>query len=1152
VRFVADDGEPVPLPSASQRRLLAALALAAGATVRAEHLSDLLDVSPGALRTTVSRLRSRLGGDVIRTDAVGYRVTCPVDATMFTDLLAEEPRLPDRLTALEDALALWDGEALDEFRHEPWAQAEASRLDELHGVAVDDRAELLIHRGRSGEAVATLEAHVTASPLRDRSRGLLIQALASSGRQADALRAYQEYRTFLAEETGTEPSALVQSIERRVAAGAGAPEDDRGSGAPTATPPDAGAPFALPLPGVLTRGAPRIGRRRELSWLQSELVNARPGALRTVLISGEAGIGKTTLLAAFARDQSGPGGCSVLYASCDDQAAVPLQPFRAIVASLVDHAPVEVLRAHCERWGGELQRIAPHLSSRVWAPPPVRADDATERHQLFEAVADLLRRTAAASPLIVMLDDMQWAEPTALLLLRHLARALVDVRVLVLVAFRDTGEPSAELRAALAELERGSARRVPLTGFDDAELSHLVTSIVDAEQGPATDVLEQLRDQTAGNPLYAGQLVRHLAEAGQIEVDGDVVRLADAFTGNAVPPSLLDVVWSRVRALGEVTHEVLRAASVLGVDFAEDTLVEMTDTGEEEVTASLDASVEAGILVDSDDPSGTLHFTHGLVAHALYSELRGSRRRRLHERAARVLEKSADVLPQVTVVQLARHWALAGDLSAAQRWATAAGDHAVDHLAPREAATWYETALEHATALQRPDAERADLMVRLGGAERRAGEPRSRDTLLAAADLARRAGASAVLVRAALANDRGFMRAGTVDAEQVAILEAAIAAVDRSDTTTYARLLASYAQELIHTPRTDLRHRVAREAIALIEASDDPTLLPNMISGLTYALWGPGTLPLRRDLTARAYEATLRIEDEPLQFWTSRAAYLVAIESADPLLARTSFDRLAAIATGLGEPRMRWIASVYQAFEATMQARLDDAEQHAGSMLELGTQIAEPDAFPLYAGQLFVIRSFAGRYEELLPLLEEVMHATPGFAPYRLAYGIACAAAGRLDEACAILRQGVEDGLSRIAVDYLWITTVIGYAVLTIELQDAEAAAQLHPMLLPFANEVAFNGATSQGPISAYLGKLASLLARHDEADDHLQRALATTKAFGWRYHEATTLVALALSCRRRTGGLDGAASAWLDEAEVIAGDRSLPNISRQVDAVRG
>ena len=219
VRFVTDDGGKVDLPSPSQRRLLAALALAAGATLRPEYLSDLLDVTPGALRTAVSRLRARLGEQTIGTDAAGYRVNCAVDAAKFTDLLLETPVRPDRLAALDAALALWDGEALDEFRHEPWAEAEAARLDELRCVAIEDRAQLLFRGGRGGEAVASLEAHVAKHPLRDRARGLLIQALAVDGRQADALRAYQAYRTFLAEETGTEPSAPVRAIERRVAAG---------------------------------------------------------------------------------------------------------------------------------------------------------------------------------------------------------------------------------------------------------------------------------------------------------------------------------------------------------------------------------------------------------------------------------------------------------------------------------------------------------------------------------------------------------------------------------------------------------------------------------------------------------------------------------------------------------------------------------------------------------------------------------------------------------------------------------------------------------------------------------------------------------------------------------------------------------------------
>ena len=1157
VRFVSDDGAAVEIPSASQRRLLAVLALASGATLRPEYLSDLLEVSAGGLRTTVSRLRARIGDQVICTDAVGYRITCTADSTMFTDLLLDDAEAPDRLTALDAALALWDGEALDEFRHEPWAEAEAARLDELRGLAVEHRAELLIKRSRADEAVAALEAHVAGNPLRDRGWALLIRALATEGRQADALRAYQEYRTLLAEETGTAPSELVRSIERRVAAGWHGDDsdtidltDDAASLRVTA---DGAAPaVSVPLPGVLAQGPRLIGRRRELTWLESALVQVRPGALRSVLLSGEAGIGKTTLVAAFARAYGAGGTNAVVYGRCDEGAAVPLQPFRDVVGALVEHAPTDVLLAHSERFGGELARVAPHLSQRIGVPEPMSADDATERYQLFEAVADLVRRLAATGPLILILDDLHWAEPTALLLLRHLARAVVDAPVLIVVSYRDTGEDaSTELRAALADLDRRDSRRIRLSGFDDAELSDLVVSVVDAPNGPGSALLEQLREQTAGNPLYAAQLVRHLVESGHVVVDDAGVHLSGDSMGAAIPPSLLGVVWTRVQSLGDSTHDVLRAAAALGVEFDADVVLDMLDASDAEVEAALDASVAAGLLVDAGDGSRTMRFTHALVSHALYSELRGARRRRLHERAARVLQKGSDELPQTVVVQLAHHWALAGDLSVAQRWATAAGDHAFGHLAPSEAARWYQTALDHAVALRRPDAERADLMVRLGEAQHRAGDPRSHDLLLEAADLARRSGADDVLIRAALANDRGLMRVGTVDHAELAAVEAAIAVADPGDSATYSRLLALYARELIHTPRSELRQEMARKALELIDAGDDPTLLPNMISGLSYALWGPGALPLRRDIAARAENAAYGTDDPFLRFWTTRAAYVVAIESADAAWASRSRDRITKIAADVGEPRLRWIALVCEAFTAMMEARLDDAERHSELGLEIGTQIGEPDAFSLYAGQLFVNRSFSGRYDELLPLVEEIMRANPDVLPFRLAYGITCLSVARHDEARAILAEGADGGFARIPVDYFWMTTVIGYAILTIELLDAQRAAELYPMLEPFGDEVAFNGVTSQGPISAYLGKLASLMGLHDVADAHLRSALDTARAFGWKYHEATTLVALALSQTRRTGALDRDATGWLEAAEAIGLDRALSIVTLQVESVR-
>ena len=308
--------------------------------------------------------------------------------------------------------------------------------------------------------------------------------------------------------------------------------------------------------------------------------------------------------------------------------------------------------------------------------------------------------------MLLVLEDLHWAEPTALLLLRHLARALIDEPILLVASFRDREEKSTELLAALADLEGSEARRVALVGFDDAELSDLVASVTDAPSIAAAEVLEQLRVQTAGHPLYAVQLVRHLLESGHLLVD-DRGKLSGGFTATDIPTSLLEVVWSRVQALGDATHTVLQAGSVLGIEFDEDTLVEMIDISDTDVTKALDSATGAGLLAETDELPAAMRFTHTLVAHTLYSQLRGARRRRLHERAARALEKAADVPAQRTVVELARHWALAGDFWAAQRWATEAGDYAFEHLAASEAATWYQTALDHAVALDRPDAIRA-------------------------------------------------------------------------------------------------------------------------------------------------------------------------------------------------------------------------------------------------------------------------------------------------------------------------------------------------------------------------------------------------------------------------------------------------------------
>ena len=445
------------------------------------------------------------------------------------------------------------------------------------------------------------------------------------------------------------------------------------------------------------------------------------------------------------------------------------------------------------------------------------------------------------------------------------------------------------------------------------------------------------------------------------------------------------MVWSRVRALGVEPSEVLSASSVLGTEFAVDLLPALVDIEQQVVDDALDAAIEAGLLLPFDAATKTIRFAHALVANALYAELQPVRRRRLHERAARVLAEGEVASSQSAVVELARHSALGGLSHDAMRWSTVAGDHALAHLAPSEAASWYRAALDHCVALGRPDAERSDLGVRLGVALHRSGDPAAYATLQEAAELAQRAGASDVLVRAALATDRGFLQLGTFAPQQLAIVEAALDVADPVDISTHARLLALYAQTLIHTPRAELREEVAREALDLATASTDPTLLPAIASSVLYALWAPGSSTLRADLAARAVAAAAATGDPFVEFTTHVAAYTVAIELADPAAAARSLATLRSIAAEIGEPGMRWTVGIYDTFDATMAARLDDAERLVNANLELGMQIGEPDAFTVYASQFYALGTFAGRHAELFPIVEQLSKEAPTASPIRIA-----------------------------------------------------------------------------------------------------------------------------------------------------------------------
>ena len=661
-------------------------------------------------------------------------------------------------------------------------------------------------------------------------------------------------------------------------------------------------------------------------------------------------------------------------------------------------------------------------------------------------------------------------------------------------------------------------------------------------------VSARLREQTAGNPLYATQLVRHWAESGRL-VLGAGVELAGDEPGEDVPANLRDLLWSRVTALGNDVLEVLSAAAVLGTEFAEDAVIDMAGIPEREAMDALDLAERARLVVDVGPPAGTMRFVHALVAAAVYAELPGRRRRRLHARAAQLLEKRSGASATDLAAQLARHCALGGLLTEALRWARLAGDHAADRLSPAEAARWYRTALEHTAIVEVADYERADLLARLGRAQHQINDPAALATLAGAAALARRCGATPIVAQAALATDRGFLHLGALPAAQVAIIESALEVIGEGDAATRARLLALLAEALPPDTPGTRRAELAREAIALADASPDPALLARIGSSVLFALWGPShdATRLRADVARRSIAAAEATGDPHLQFAVHTAAYTVAIQLADPAAAARSLERLHAIADHIGAPRMIWTVSYYDAFVATMQARFADAEKLRHKAADAAVAMGAADSFAVFAGQAAALATIAGYTSELPPNVTQMIEAGPVQPTSALAHAIISVASGPREIASDLLDAAMATGFRGVPADVMWMTSMLGYAILAIELPDLDAAAQLLAIIEPYAGEIA----TNLGPVAAYAGRLASLLGHHDLAERHLGSALEIVETFGWDYHRASILIYLAAGRRRRLGELDTPAHAALDQAARICTAHGLPGLLATIEEMR-
>jgi class 3 adenylate cyclase/tetratricopeptide (TPR) repeat protein len=859
------------------------------------------------------------------------------------------------------------------------------------------------------------------------------------------------------------------------------------------------SPAAVALPGPFqgTEAFGFVGRRAELAALEKALERAAAGGRQVVLVGGEPGVGKSRLVAEFAREVHAEG-INVLFGRCDEELAMSYQPFVEALSHYLHHAPPTELPSRLGQLAGELTRLVPELAELVAGlPNPMRSDPETERYRLFEAMASWLGAASVDEPLLMVLDDLHWATQPTLLLLRHVVQATSPARLLVVGIYRHTElDLTHSLANLLADLRRAPGlERLVVEGLVEAEVMTMLEAIGRPLGENAQGLARAIQAHTEGNPFFVSELVRHAVESGALG-EGDNGGLEHL----GIPEGVHEVVLRRLGRLSEMTSQILVTAAVVGAEFDLAVLADVTGLGEDAVTEALEQAMAAGLVKEVAGVTLRFRFRHQLLRASLYGCLSTARRLRLHRRVGEAIETLYRSRLDEHLPALAHHFtqAAAAGAATAVDYTWRAGDRALAQLAHDQAAELYAQALElfDSSELVGDTLRRCDLLIALGEAQRRAARPAHRQTLLEAAAIAQEVGDADRLAAAALANVRTIGPAAE-DHERVAVLTAALAAIGEHDSPVRARLLASLAGELF-TGEWDRRVELSEQAVTMARRLDDPPTLAQVLIPVLRTLRHPSTLTQRLGLVSELAELAERLGDAQLAYSAAWIGIDAAMEAGDTGLAQRRLADATRLAHDLAQPDLQWAVTVPHAVLTVLAGRVHEGERLAHQGLEVGVSAGYPDARLYFAAQLLAIRIVQGRLGELEALLAELVAQRPDLWVSQAALALIHCELDRRVEARSVFEKLAADDFANHPYGVNWLAGMALSAEVCAELGDVPGAVVLFHLLAPYADQFVTTGPLNcLGSVARYLGRLATTLGRLDEADAHFAAAVAAHTRIG-------------------------------------------------------
>jgi DNA-binding SARP family transcriptional activator len=1103
------DGHAIPL-GRRQRALLALLVLHVDEVVSTDVLVEELGGShagrapANALQATVSRLRRALGdsGRVIVTRSPGYLLgpgAGEIDVARFERLFAEgrqAQRAGNLVRAgatLREALELWRGAPLADLGGYDFADRERRRLEELRFAAVLERIEADLQVGLHSELVAELESLTLHHPLDQRLRALLMTALYRSGRDGDALSAYQEARNVLVDELGVEPGRELRELQRAILAQ------------------EAGLEIVMP-PTNGRMGSGLVGRERELAELSAGLDDATHGQGRVYLLAGEPGIGKSRLAEALL-ERASAAGATVLVGRCWEAGGAPaFWPWVQALRTYVGATDPAILRAQLGPGANDVAQLLPELRARfpdLGAPAPLEPDIA--RFRLFDALSSFLVAVGETAPVVLLLDDLHAADEPSLLLLEFLARSLGGAKVLVVGAYRDVDPPVRDpLSAALADLLREPVtRRLPLSGLGETDVARFIESIVG--QVPAQELVEAISVETQGNPLFVGEIVRLLAAQGRLDV-----RDRSALE---IPQSVRDVVSRRLRQLSPEANHVLALASVLGREFALDLLARLSGLSDDELLDTLDEPVAARVVSDVPGSPDRLRFAHVLIRDTLHDGLSAARRFHLHRLAVAALERLDDD-SGARLAELAFHALSGRDFEGGLAYARRAGDRAAELLAFEEAARLYRAALDAGELAGMAGDEHCELLVALGDVQARAGDmPVARESFGRAADLATAIGSTELLARAALGYGGRFLfTRGTEDPRIVELLEQASRALGTEESALRVRVLTRLANA-VSQQAPDVADRLTAEAVDVAGRLQDPATLEYAISGRLWATRAPIDLDERGRLACRLMDAG----DKERAFEGHILQFIVLGARGDVAGMHEELKTQTRLADELGQPSQRWWIRAHGAQLALLEGRLAEADELIQRAMRLGQRAQSYDAPTYFQLQQFALRRSQGRLTEVCSRLEQTVAGDPTRPLLRCVLAVTYWELGRRELSTRLFEQLAADHFAQLRVNNDWLLSAALLAELASSAPDPVRAESLYRRLVPFDGLNVDTAEVSTGAVARYLGLLAATTGRFALAERHFDDALVMNERMGARPWLAHTLADHAAALLRRGGAGDAA-----------------------------